>query len=741
MSALLPALGIAWNPAMRLPEATALAILFVVAALWLARRAAAGVGRGLRWGLPGMRGAGLCLLAVLWLNPGRWRQESDRVRRDWIILLDRSASMQAAHAEGVSRWEAGKNLAERLRKVTNPGGDVLLRTFAAQLEGEAADLSRLTPDGPATDLARAVSGTLEDRAASLAGLLVISDGRQTSRAKLEEVALRARGRGVPIDTAIVGAESVVRDLSVTASPRLALAFHGQPVKLAARLENHGLGPIKPAVILIGPDGKELMRREVALAEGARQTVVFPLPEIAGNGGDYTIRTAPWPGEYLLSNNSDTVRVNVLASKTRVLMLEGAPYWDSKFLAQLLREQNAVDILTIHRLNEERYFRVQATGAEPLASPETVFPADAAALSRYDLIVFGKGADGFLTPERISALQGFVRDQGGAVLFARGKPYAGQFPGLEALEPVEWGETLGGGFRFKPVAEGSSGLFGAALPSAEDRLWDSLPPLEDVHAIARLRPFSRVLAEGTAKGRETRVPMLVARRFGRGMVAVVNADGLWRWDFHAQPGDDEALYQQFWVQLMEWCATYSEFRPGEDYAVRLRESAFETGQAIRAIIAWRGPVSTEPRPVLKITRDGVPVGEAAATALPAEEGHREWAAVVTPDQPGHYALQVSDKSRPDRLEGETTFNVLPPPAEADDLRADPESLALLAKASGGTAFTIEQGDQMAAALAKTESAATQTKPRWEPLWPRPWVALLVALTFGGEWWIRRREGLL
>jgi hypothetical protein len=67
----------------------------------------------------------------------------------------------------------------------------------------------------------------------------------------------------------------------------------------------------------------------------------------------------------------------------VLLLEGAPYWDSKFLAQLLRQQTAVDILTVHRLNEERYFRVEAAGAEPLLSPDTIFPADAEALARYD----------------------------------------------------------------------------------------------------------------------------------------------------------------------------------------------------------------------------------------------------------------------------------------------------------------------------------------------------------------------
>lgn len=65
-----------WNPAIGLPEAIALAAVFVAVALWLAwhgvREAAVVVRRLL---LP-LRTLGLAALAVLWLNPGRWLEES-----------------------------------------------------------------------------------------------------------------------------------------------------------------------------------------------------------------------------------------------------------------------------------------------------------------------------------------------------------------------------------------------------------------------------------------------------------------------------------------------------------------------------------------------------------------------------------------------------------------------------------------------------------------------------------------
>ena len=132
------------------------------------------------------------------------------------------------------------------------------------------------------------------------------------------------------------------------------------------------------------------------------------------------------------------------------------------------------------------------------------------------------------------------------MFARGKPYSGRFAALEALDPVEWGAQMSGGFHFVPLADQGAGLFGAALPGAEDRVWATLPLLEDAHEVARLKPFARVLAEGQPDEKQTRGRLLIARPFGCSMVATVNADGLWRWDFRPEVREQGAPYQEFWV---------------------------------------------------------------------------------------------------------------------------------------------------------------------------------------------------
>ncbi len=729
-----------FHPAIGLAEAVAVAAVLTALALWLAWRATRELPRARRALLIGLRAAGLLLLAFIWLNPGHWRAEQIDQRRDWLVLLDRSGSMRAEQTPGTSRWTAALQTLEALRRPALRGR-IRVRSFSGGLESESEEPGKLVPDGQGTALGEAVAGALVEQSSGLAGIILLSDGRPTSRLKLPAIAQRAHGRGVPIHVVPFGAGGEPRDLVLTASPRQVIAFAGQPVKISARLENHGLGAIKPAVVLSGPDGTELARQAPALTNEASEPVTFELPAGQVAAGEYTLRVDPQPNEQRLGNNADAVRVQVLTSRLRVLLLEGAPYWDSKFLAQLLRQQSAMEVLAVHRLNEDRYFRVEPGGAEPLASPDTVFPENAEGLARYDLIVFGKGAEGFLTPGRLVALQGFLRDHGGAVLFARGKPYAGQFPALAPLEPVEWGETSGGSVHFRPVADAAAGLFGAALPAADDKAWAALPPLEDVRNIAHLRPFARVLAEGTVEGRETRLPLLIVRRYGRGTVATLNADGLWRWDFRPEVREQGAVYQQFWVQLLAWCATWSEFRAGEDFAVRLRESSVEPGETVRAVIASRAPSDPEPHPRLVIRRAGAAPVNAAATALPAGEAGREWAAVFAPDAPGRYEIRVADDAHPEREQGGAVLDVAAPLQEADDLRPDVESLQLLARESGGRLFSSDDPAALAATLLESESTANRGKPHWEPLWTNWWMTLALGLTFGGEWWLRRREGLL
>ena len=128
-----------------------------------------------------------------------------------------------------------------------------------------------------------------------------------------------------------------------------------------------------------------------------------------------------------------------------------------------------------------------------------------------------------------------------------------------------------------------------LPEANDPLWRQLPPLKDVAAVQRLKPFAQVLSMGikSAQMHDERVPLLVARHFGRGVVVAMNADGLWKWDFDPQARKLGKMYEEFWTQLLQWTASYAEFLPGQELSLRLAEATVKHGRGTRATIGWRG----------------------------------------------------------------------------------------------------------------------------------------------------------
>ena len=176
------------------------------------------------------RVSGLVALALLWLNPGRWREENLDAKRDWLVLLDRSRSMESPLAENETRWQRATKAAGVLRMATSDQGTVRVRTFSTQLDDEIADASQFAPDGAGTDLARAVTSALDQKSTSLAGIVVISDGRATTRAKLDEVARRANGRGVPIHVVAAAGNEGVRDLALAAA-RVAAETRGTDVRV------------------------------------------------------------------------------------------------------------------------------------------------------------------------------------------------------------------------------------------------------------------------------------------------------------------------------------------------------------------------------------------------------------------------------------------------------------------------------------------------------------------------------
>jgi hypothetical protein len=296
----------------------------------------------------------------------------------------------------------------------------------------------------------------------------------------------------------------------------------------------------------------------------------------------------------------------------------------------------------------------------------------------------------------------------------------------------------------PRGEGEDlGLFGGLLPGRDDAIWARLPPVRCNQTPAGLKSFAQVLAEGRRAGDSASqaVPLLVSRRFGKGMAVTMNVDGLWQWSFFPSAKDAAGMYEELWTQLLLWAGTYAEFLPGHDYALHLGVLTAPPNVPVRVQARRRGSAAGGGEaPRLRVTRGPDTVQE---LSLAGGERADSWESVLTLVTPGLYRVTlVPPTGAAQGREVGALLQIQPPPGERDDVNPDLEFLEKLTAASGGRVLKAgELADVMAQRERDRGRAAGEGSNRvWEPLWDRGWLLVVIMAALATEWTIRRRNGL-
>ena len=416
------------NPVLPLSLLVPLAVALLVVGAWLGWRSTGAAPAKLRKWMLALRVLALAALALFLLNPGKWRSIHDEVARVWAVMVDGSGSMTVAEAEG-TRLGAAEALRKSIARGAEEAG-VGLRHFSydSQLRDLGAD-EAANADGDKSDLHGAADELLtrlSSQGEPLAGVFVLGDGRQTHTPRNSSFALRAQALQVPFYGVVIGGEHATNDLELDTPRKMVTAFPGQNVQVTAIIDSQGLGATEADLTLSDSAGEAVGATRLKVKADGRTLHTFSIkaPE---ESAILKMKLSGAEGEMRLSNNELDVRLRILHDRAKVFIAEGAPYWDSKFLAQLLRQQKHMQVNSVHRLSDTRWFRIDSGESKPHESHIDVFPDTREQLMAYDLIVFGKNSEHFLTPARIANLRAFVKDQGGAVLFSRSKPYTGLLP--------------------------------------------------------------------------------------------------------------------------------------------------------------------------------------------------------------------------------------------------------------------------------------------------------------------------
>lgn len=483
----------------------------LVLALWSYRRLEGAAWA--RWSLAGCRAVLLALVVLLVTGP-RLVKSSDRVERDWVmVLVDRSSSMTVADA----RSEGGRVTREQQLRSALAGAGAVWSALDRErvvrwlgFEGGAFELARPpaadaggqgggspgplpvvldAPQGRRTNLAGALEAALTRATARpLSGVVVFSDGRSTDTVP-RSLLRRLSAERVPVFAVPLGSVEPLSDLRVDSAQGPGSAFVNDLVPVSVTVSRTGstARAASATVKLVDADtGAVLDRRRVswsavpeggpapanapaATEEPGKRVTLTARPRLGGQARYRVViepepapgGTAPGPGaaaglnDLVPDNNTADVGVTLVDRPLRVLYIDGYPRWEYRFLKNVLGREKSLLFSSLLLSPGRRY--VQEGSLELESVPTT--PAE---WEKFDVVVLGDVRPETFSVEQMQQVRRRVSTGGAGLLWIGGQgatPGAWRSTPLADLLPMTLGPRgLGSG-----GAVGSAGEPGAVAP--------------------------------------------------------------------------------------------------------------------------------------------------------------------------------------------------------------------------------------------------------------------------------------
>jgi hypothetical protein len=703
------------------------------------------------------------------------------------ILIDRSASMATRDAEnGKTRYEAGVACAAAAARELGQRYEVRLRIFAETPSSVSLEtLAKQTPDGAATDLAAALEDSLEDDRPQGQAMLLLSDGINNAGPveRLRQCAAKAKAMAAPVYVRSIGGAATVNDLEVGLDQPQELAFVGQRVPVVVSLRHRGSLPTNASLSLF-LDGKpvEKTKRNVTLKKNDTVEEVFHVSHKAPGLYRYEVRADALPGEVTTVNNSAPLLLRVVDQPIRVLLLEGKPYWDTKFLVRTLSADQSIELTSVVQLAEGRLLwqksprqmpkSESSTGFQPMKQhgqdgratspanaksprPDPVakgeaeaeqwaierdagkFLSDAEALAKYQVVILGRNAEAFLTDDALAKLRKWLTESEGSLVCFRGPPASQISQRLGDLMPLRWAPAAESRFHVELTDAGQALRWLPAAGDGKSQLAD-LPSLATAARPEASKALAVVLAKGVGGGSGQPSPMMVYQPVGSGRVVVVEGAGMWRWAFlPPEHQKQEEIYGSLWRSLVRWLVSNVGMLPSQKLALRADKLSFTTGENVTATLLVRdwsgdppqvqllGGPHDRPQPFRCVPRGSYPGQFSVGLGRLPE---------------GRYSLRVAGIDKND-VSGVAAFDVRGNLAERLDVSAQPNVMKMVAKQSGGAVLeTVDPrllAQQFGRHLGRTRPERTAQTTAWD----RWWVLLAAFALWGTAWGLRRRSGLV
>jgi uncharacterized membrane protein len=619
----------------------------------------------------------------------------------------------------------------------------------------------ITSVGDSTQVLPSILTVLRDlQGQRVAGVVLLTDGRDTPARNIAEELDALRDFGVKVFPIAVGSDREPKNIQVQSIELDDVAFKGDIVNVKAMVRVTGYEP-NHAVhlmlrdnttknILLGREGKPA---EVTIRLLDDKPVPVELqwqPTEVGNKQIEFVADRQ-AGELDETDNARQAMVSVLDAKITVLFVDGYPRWDYRYLKNALMRDKTVEVSCLLASAD---FSFLQEGNKPLPSAGANiaghFPDTLEQLMQYDVIVLGDVDPHYFSDNQLQLINEFV-DRGGGFEMVAGERFAPQAYRNTAIEPllpislthVETTDPtlpITRGYRPMITKVGDTTTlfrFFADQGKNTEFIAHQIPEQFWYCRGVTAKPgVGEVLAEHpTDLGPDGhKAPLLVAGRYG-GRTLFSAMDDSWRWRFYT----DEPVFDTYWVQQLRYLArnrkigqrrlTFTTFQP-----------VYELGGQVRLSLRVIDPGLSRQLP----DQLRVEVRDAGGRLnrmenLVRQDGSGEtFAGSYTADTVGKFTVHL-----PPIVSGvellEVPVEVTLPGLELNDPRVDRLQLSRLAAQTLGKPIELTEASRELAEIPSVKRE--EPKPLNEPLWNAPIVMAVFVLLIAGEWVVRKLNGMV
>lgn len=654
---------------------------------------------------------------------------------------------------GASRLDLATNLlsnsAKPMLQALGEDLDISYHAFGENLRqlgdgkhGGATSLTALKANAPGTSIASALETVARtERGAPLAGIVVLSDGLDTSSRRVEEAAHDLGVRGIPVYTVPVGIADP-DDVSIRNVIMQEVAFTGDKVPVRVQIQSKGYEKrMTDLTVLL--DGRGVARKKVTLEGGLQFEEVFFNVDVTEKGAvRIEVVIEPFADESTAANNRVKRSIRVVNEKINVLCIEGSARWEYRYLSAMLKRDPRINATFIAT-------RAQPELAQNSSEYIAKFPEDPEEAFAYDLVILGDVDPAFFSRESFQRLEELVRERGGSLLMLCGARHApvsyGGTP-LERMLPVAFDpagtwEDVNDGVYPVLTPEGRSSLVMTLENDREqnDLLWRRVAPLDRLPPLLAPRPGATVLAElSDSQARTERYPLVAWQRYGAGKCMMMASDRFWLLRF--KTGDK--YHWRVWSQCIQFL-TLSRLM-GEHKRIRI-ETDRATYPVGGQVMLYANLLDDNFEPlsqpgfeveVSALGDDGSASMKQRVTLRPDVSAPGLYEGYFSPSRAGGYLVAASANDR--TLSNATEFQVadIRPELANTDMQLD--HLRRIADLSGGACLSTLELQKLPSLLKREPHSVTIRTQH--PLWDLGLIVWLLAGLVGFEWILRRKYDL-